>query len=69
MAKNDERLAFLADRMAILLVDLVRRDFDYGPFCFDEFFENQMADEIRRSQHYHVAIDFVRKMVRRHNNA
>jgi len=64
----EDRIKFLADRMALLIVDLVCRDADYGEFCFDEFYTGSNADTMRESQHYKVALDFVREMIRRHDN-
>lgn len=60
-----DRLRFLADRMALLMVELVQRDFDYGPHCFDEFYEGEVADHKRKSREYEICIDFVRRMLRR----
>lgn len=59
-------MRFLADRMAILMVDLVRRDMDYGTFCHDEYYK---SDDVRQSTEYEVCIDFIRKMIRRHDAA
>ena len=53
--------------MALLMVDLVRRDLDYGRFCHDEFYEGELADSMRQSKHYEVSIDFIRMMLRRHD--
>ena len=64
----EARIAFLADRMALLMVDLVRRDCDFGRFCFDEFYKGEVAGYLRNSKEYLVCIDFVRKMLRRHDN-
>ncbi len=68
LQRAEARITFLADRMALLIVELVRRDCDYGEFCFDDFYEGKQAQKIRRSQHYHVTLDFVREMLRRHDN-
>ena len=65
---QQDRIAFLADRMALLIVDMVRRDCEYGEFCADEFYEGEDADVTRESKQYEVAIDFVRNMLRRHDN-
>ncbi len=64
----EARIAFLADRMAILMVELISRDCEYGLFCYDEFYKDELAEKWRQSQHYHVALDFVRNMLRRHDN-
>ena len=66
--KNERRVSFLADRMAFLIVDLVKRDCDYGEFCHDEFYEGVDADQIRETQKYKVALDFIRGMMRRQDN-
>lgn len=57
----------MADRMAMLMVDLVRRDFDYGKFCFEEFYVGEIPDHLRKSKEYRVCIDFVRMMLRKHD--
>ena len=67
-ARSDKRLAFLADRMARLMVDLVRRDLDYGKFCHDEFYTDEIAGYLKQGKEYEVCIDFVRIMIRRHDN-
>lgn len=59
------RLKFLADRMALLIVDLARRDCDYGEFCHDDFYQGLDADVVRDSKEYVVSLDFVRNMLRR----
>ena len=65
---DKQRVAFLADRMAILMVDLVRRDCDFGTFCHDEFYQGVDADVTRESKQYEVALDFIRRMLRRQDN-
>ena len=67
-ARSDKRLAFVADRMARLMVDLVRRDLDYGKFCHDEFYTDEIAGYLKQGKEYEVCIDFVRIMIRRHDN-
>ena len=47
------------------MVELVRRDFDYGRYCYDDFFEGEVADHLRKSKEYGVCLDFVRKQLRR----
>ena len=66
-AKNKERLAFLADRMALLLVDLVGRDCDYWRFCHDEFYDDEVAGYLRLGKEYQVCLDFVRMMIQKHD--
>jgi hypothetical protein len=53
--------------MVLLMVELVQRDLDYGRWCYDEFFEGEVADHKRKSREYEVCIDFVRRMLRRHD--
>jgi len=64
---HTDRLRFLADRMALLLVELVRRDIDYGRFCFEEFYTDEVADHLRKSKDYKNCIEFVRMMLRKHD--
>jgi len=64
---NELRLKFLADRMAIVLADIVQRDMDYSDICFDDFYRGERADELRRSKHYQVTFDLVRTMVKNHD--
>lgn len=65
---NKRRVAFLADRMALLMVDLIRRDCEYGRFCHDEFYCDEIAGYLRSGKEYKVALDFVRNMLRRHDD-
>ena len=65
--KNEYRLKLLADRMAILMVEIIERDFDYGDMCFDDFYYGERADEMRRSKHYQVATDLIRSMIKQHD--
>jgi hypothetical protein len=55
--------------MALLMVELVRRDLEYGKFCDEEFYEGEIADHLRKSKYYNTCIDFVRKMLRKRNAA
>ena len=50
------------------MVELVLRDCDYRPYGFEEFYESELADSMRQSKHYKVSIDFIRNMLRRHDN-
>lgn len=68
LQRAEERVKFLADRMAMLLVELVRRDMDYGRFCHEEFYTDEGAGYLRQGREYEVSIDFVRNMVRRFDN-
>ena len=63
----EDRIKFLADRMAILMVDLICREVDYGEFCYEEFYTSVSADVMRESKHYEVALDLVRSMIRKHD--
>ncbi len=65
--KQTKRLAFLADRMALLMVDIVRRDFDYGRFCHEEFYTDEVAGYLRQGKQYPVCLDFVRIMIKKHD--
>ena len=67
MTNNTDRLAFLADRMALLMVDIVRRDCDYGHFCHDKFYEDEVAGYLRQGNEYQVCLDFVRIMIKNHD--
>lgn len=68
LEKANKRIEFLADRLSILMVELVTRDCDYGDFCHDDFYKSEAADVTRETQHYKVALDLVRNMLRRHDN-
>ena len=65
--KNEQRLAFLADRMALLLVDLVNRDCDYGRFCHERFYTDEVAGYLRLGKKFEVCLDFVRIMIKKHD--
>ena len=65
--KQTKRLAFLADRTALLLVELVRRDLDYGRFCHEEFFTDEIAGYLQQGKEYQVCLDFVRMMIQKHD--
>lgn len=65
--KSDKRLAFMADRMAMLMVELVRRDLDYGRFCHEDFFTDEVAGYLHQGKEYEVCIDFVRMMIKKHD--
>jgi hypothetical protein len=64
---HTDRLRFMADRMALLMVELVRRDFDFGRFCFEEFYVGEVPDHLRKSKDYETCMEFVRMMLRRHD--
>jgi hypothetical protein len=53
--------------MAMLMVELVRRDLDYGRFCHDEFYTDEVAGYLQQGKEYEVCIDFVRIMLKKQN--
>lgn len=65
--KQRKRLSFLADRMALLMVDLVRRDCDFGRFCHEEFYTDEVAGYLQQGKDYQVCLDFVRMMIKKHD--
>ncbi len=65
--KQTARLAFLADRMARLMADVVQMQAEYGPICFDEFYTDEYAEKIRKSKEYRTCLDFVRSMIKKHD--
>lgn len=65
--KQAKRLAFLADRMALLMLELVRRDFDFGRFCHEEFYTDEIAGYLQQGRDYQVCLDFVRMMIQKHD--
>ena len=67
--KQDKRLAFLADRFAVVLVDIVQRDMDYSDLCFDDFYRGERAHVMRKSRHYQVTLDLVRSMIKNHDKS
>lgn len=67
--KNAKRVKFLADRMALLLVELVRRDFDYGAYCYEKFYSSEVAGYLQHGKEYEVCLDFVRMMIKKHDKA
>ena len=66
-AKSDRRLRFLAERMARLMMDMVGRDMDYGKFCHEEFYTDEVAGYLRQGKEYQVCLDFVRMMIKKHD--
>lgn len=64
-SKADRRIAFLADRLAVLMAELTARDLEYGDFCHDEFYK---LKRVRDNRFYPVCLDFVRNMLRRHDD-
>ncbi len=67
--KQDKRLAFLADRFAVVLVDIVQRDMDYSDICFDDFYRGERAHVMRKSKTYQVTLDLVRSMIKKHDQS
>lgn len=66
-ARSNKRIAFMAERMSLLLLELVRRDFDYGRFCFEEFYTDEVAGYLQQGREYKVCVDFVRMMLKKHD--
>ena len=66
-AKSNKRIAFMAERMALLLLDLTRRDFEYGKACFEEFYTGEVAGYLQQGKEYKVCLDFVRMMLKKHD--
>ena len=67
LQRDEARLAFLAGRMALLMVDLVRRDLDYGRFCHEKFYTDEIAGYLQQGKEYQVCLDFVRMMIKQHD--
>jgi hypothetical protein len=65
--KQSKRLAFLAERMALLMLELVRRDFDFGRFCHEEFYTDETAGYLQQGKDYETCLDFVRMMIKKHD--
>ena len=53
--------------MAMLMVELVRRDMDYGRFCFEEFYTDEVAGYLQQGKEYEICMDFVRIMLKKQN--
>ena len=66
-ARSNKRIAFMAERMALLLLDLVRRDFEYGKACFEDFYTDEIAGYLQQGKEYQVCLDFVRMMLKKHD--
>lgn len=68
-AKSDKRIAFLADRMAVMLVILKSRhgdwDWLYGEAMWSD--PEGMAEELRDWSEYKVAKDIVRLWLKKHD--
>lgn len=65
--KQDKRIAFMADRMALLILELVRRDMDFGRFCHEEFYTDEIAGYLQQGKDYDTCLDFVRMMIKKHD--
>ncbi len=67
---SNERLAFLADRMAILMVVCVSRTGSWNPWFREGMYEDAegMGDEIRSWPQHKAAMDVIRNMLRRYDN-
>ena len=70
MAKNDERLAFLADRAMVMLVLLKNRHGDdWNPWFGEAMWEDDdsLAETIRSWPEYETAKKIVRLWIRKHD--
>ena len=65
--KSDKRLAFMAERMSLLMLELVRRDFDYGRYCYEEFYTDETAGYLQQGKDYKICVDLVRMMIKKHD--
>lgn len=67
---NAARIAFLADRMAILLVICKSRTGDWVPFFRDSMYdgEGQIGEELREWPEYTTAKDIIRNWLRKFDN-
>lgn len=63
---SKSRLAFLAERMAILLtVVIVKYGGNLNPWFRDSFYTGESADEIKAMPEYKQALSIIRGMVKR----
>lgn len=51
-----------------MLTELVNRDLDYGPYCYDDYYDSDEAKRLRQTKNYDTAVEFVRNMLRRHRD-
>lgn len=65
---DSERLAFLADRMAILMVVCKSRTLDWNPWFRDGLYDGDAGEEIREWPDYRTAKDVIRNMLRKFGN-
>lgn len=68
----DDRLRFLADRAAILLVIVMNKyGGDLNPFFREGLYEDEgsLGDEIREWPQYRVALDVIRLWLRKYDGA
>ncbi len=66
----EERVKFLADRMAILMVVCVSRTGSWNPWFTEGMYEDRdgMGDELRSWPQYKSATDVIRNMLRKQDN-
>ena len=64
--RQSRQIAFLADRCALLLYELVDQNMTYGQWCFDDWFESKFAEIKRNKRQYEICKDMVRLMLRHH---
>lgn len=63
LKRLEKQVQLLADRYALVLVELVRRDLDYGPYCYDDWYCGEVADYNRKHRYCKMAKEFIRKMI------
>lgn len=68
LQRAEARLAFLADRMAILMVVCVQRTGSWNPWFTEGLYEDleAMGDEIRSWPQHKSAMEVIRRMVKKH---
>ena len=63
---NSSRVAFLADRMAILMaICIVQNGGKLTPWFKDSLYEGETGDEFRSMQEYSISLQIVRNMLKR----
>jgi len=66
---DDSKLAFLCDRMAILMVVCrLKYDIGWSVWLGEGLYTGETGDEFRAMPEFKVAIDVIRNMIRRHDN-
>ena len=49
------------------MVELVRRDMDYGRYCYEEYYRDEITGYLQQGKEYEVCMDFVRMMLKKQN--